>query len=110
MLNNNGINRIYVVGNLLENAINNVSSSHADVVQFPLLITESYVKQGVKKEFEQVFDIMIPRSALYTNIENFVKGRMIHLEGRIQTHSVIDQQGTKSYITQILAHKYSFLN
>lgn len=110
MLNNNGVNRIYLVGNIYEDATNKVSINNPDTVYFPLLTVESYIKQGVGKKFEQVFHVLVPKSIMYSELESFLKGRLIHLEGRIQTHSVTDQQGCKVYHTEILVHRYVFLN
>jgi single-strand DNA-binding protein len=72
-----------------------------------IAVERNFAKQGQEKQTD-FFDITCWGQQAEFVCKYFNKGRMIHIEGRIQNDNYTDQNGVKQYRTSIIADRIDF--
>jgi single-strand DNA-binding protein len=106
---NSGINKVVLLGNIYKNGRLH-DYKQQKFFHFTLVTDESFKKRGETLTNSEFHNIKIPVFLVEAEIENFNKGRLIYIEGKIQTNSFIDNSGVKRYKTEVWVHQYKFLN
>lgn len=97
------INKVILVGRMGQDVKLNYMPSGQPVAEFSVATDESYKdREGNKVEKVEWHRIKVfGRSAEFCN--NYLgKGRLVYIEGKIQTRSWDDQQGQKRYMTEVV--------
>lgn len=104
-----GINKVILVGNLGKDPDTFTFEGGAKKVSFSLATTEQYKdSKGEKQKITEWHNIVCWRG-LADIAEQFLrKGMQVYLEGKIRTRSWEDN-GTKKYITEIVADNFQML-
>jgi single-strand DNA-binding protein len=104
-----GINSVALVGRLTRNPELRYTSSGTAVTNFTLAVDRPYKNEDGSNDAD--FPQVICWKALAETVANHMKkGRLVGVEGRIQTRSFEGNDGKKNYVTEILAENVRFLD
>lgn len=104
------LNRVTLIGFLGKNPELRHTQSGVAVCTFSLATSESYKdKQGQKQETTEWHRVVVWQQQAELCAKYLSKGRGCIVEGKIQTRSYDDKDGTKRYATEIVAQKVTFL-
>lgn len=99
------MNRAVIIGNLTKDPETRATASGLSVCSFTVAVTRGF---GDKKEVDYI--PVVTWRALADNCAKFLaKGRKVGVSGRIQTRSYETNDGSKRYITEIVADDVEFL-
>lgn len=94
------INRVFLVGFISEEPRCHVRNGER-VLYFPVITTEKIQRNGVMEAYNEQHQVRIAEQA--ADPAKLCKGSLVHIQGRIETRSYIDEQSVKRYVTTILA-------
>ncbi|MEK9174693.1 MAG: single-stranded DNA-binding protein [Patescibacteria group bacterium] len=98
------LNKIFVLGNLTRDPEVRALPSGQNVVNFAVATNRIWNdKNGQRQEDTQFHNIVVFGRMADTCAKYLNKGKMVLVEGRIQTRSWDAQDGTKKYRTEIVA-------
>jgi len=104
-----GVNKVILLGNLGGDPEMRYLPSGVAVASFSLATTETYTKDGEKVTKTEWHNIVAYRRLGEICGEFLSKGKQIYIEGKIQTRSWDDKEGTKKYKTEIIADTMQML-
>lgn len=103
------MNKIILIGNLTKDPELTQTSNGISVCKFTLAVSRKY--QNADGEKETDFINCVAWRNLADTIEKFVKkGSKIGVIGSMQTRSYEAQDGTKRYVTEVVADEIEFLS
>ena len=103
------MNRVDLVGRLTRDPELRHTSSGRAVCQLNLAINRTFTNQNGEREADFINVVVWDKQA--ENVCKYVtKGRLVSVEGRLQSRSYDDKDGKKVYVTEILASNISFLD
>ena len=100
-------NRVILMGRLTKDPELRTTQSGITMCRFSIAVDRSFAKQGEERQTD-FFDITVWRQQAEFVCKYFTKGRMIHVEGRLQNDNYTDQNGVKQYRTAIVADRIDF--
>lgn len=102
------MNKVILIGRLIKDPEIRYTQSGKGVASFVLAVDRRFSKEG-----QQTADF-IPIVAWNKLAEiignNLTKGRRISVEGRMQVRNYDTQDGTKRYVTEVIADEVEFLD
>ena len=102
------MNKVILIGRLVKDPEISYTQSGKGVASFVLAVDRRFSKEG-----QQTADF-IPIVAWNKLAEiignNLTKGRRISVEGRMQVRNYDAQDGTKRYVTEVIADEVEFLD
>ena len=97
------MNRVSIIGNLTKKPELKYTTNNMAVSKFTIAINR--IKEGT----DYINCVVFGKQA--ENLCNYMdKGNKIAIDGRIQTSTYDKQDGTKGYITEVVAQTIEFLN
>lgn len=103
------MNKIILIGNLTKDPELTSTNSGISVCRFTLAVSRKYKNADGEKETD--FINCVAWRNLADTIERFVKkGSKIGVIGSMQTRSYEAQDGTKRYVTEVVADEIEFLS
>lgn len=103
------INRIVVAGRMGQDpTLKNLPSGSA-VVNFSIATNRNYLKDGQKVEQTEWITCVAFGKTAETIATYFNKGKLIYVEGRLQTRSWDGKQGGKQYKTEVIVEHFQFV-
>ena len=104
------VNKASIVGNLGKDPEVRYTQSGAPVCNFSVATTETWFDQeNQKQERTDWHNIVVWGKQAEACGKYLAKGRACYIEGRIQTRNYDAQDGTKRYVTEIVAQRVQFL-
>ena len=103
------VNKVILVGNLGRDAEVKVTASGQSVASFSIATTETWTKDGEKKEKTEWHRIVLWGRQADTLQPYLTKGKQIYVEGRLQTRQWDDKDGNKRYTTEVKADRITLL-
>lgn len=104
------VNKVILLGRLGQDPELKYTPGGAAVCNFSVATTEAWTdKQGQKQEKTEWHRIVVWGKLAELCNQYLAKGRQAFLEGRLQTRSWDDKDGTKRYTTEILASTVQFI-
>lgn len=104
------INKAILVGNVGKDPEVRYLDNGVAVAQFSLATTENYKdKEGNKQSRTEWHNIVLWRGLAEVAEKYVKKGQALYIEGRITNRSYDAQDGTKRYITEIVANTMQML-
>ena len=104
------VNKVILIGNLGADPELRYTPSGTAVANFSLATKESWTsKDGGKEERTEWHRIVAWGRLAEICGEYLHKGRLVYVEGRIQTRAWEDREGNKRYITEIVAQTMQML-
>lgn len=102
------MNNVVLIGRLVRDPEVRYTESQMAICRFTLA-----VNREKRRENEQQADFinMIAFAKTAENIEKYIfRGSQIAVQGRIQTGSYVNKEGTKVYTTEVVVNTVQFLN
>ena len=103
------MNKAILIGRLTRNPELRYTSSNRAVCQFTVAIDRPFTNQSTGQR-EADFINVVAWDKTGENIGKYMtKGRLIAVEGRIQTRNYENNEGRKVYVTEVIASNVQFL-
>ena len=102
MQNNAGINKVFLVGRIKTEPRRHKNFNNADTLCFLLVTTESFRKGDSQSDHEEHHHLIA--YADNPDVKHCVlkNGNLVHVTGKIQTKSWVDEDQVRRYKTEIL--------
>jgi len=103
------MNRVDLVGRLTRDPELRHTTSGRAVCQITLAINRTFTNQSGEREADFITVVVWDKAA--ENVSKYVtKGRLVSVEGRLQTRNYDDKDGKKVYVTEVIASSVQFLS
>ena len=102
------MNKVILIGNLTRNPATITTSSGADVCKFSLAVPRKFLNSEGEKETDYI-NIIAWRTLAENCAKYLTKGSKCCVIGRMQTRSYDVQDGSRRYITEVIADEVEFL-
>lgn len=104
------LNRVQLLGRLGRDPELRYTGNGTPVANFSLATDESYTDQQGQKQQRAEWHKIVCWGRLAENVSaNLAKGRLVLVEGSLQTRKFQDQQGQDRTITEVVARNVQFL-
>lgn len=101
------MNRVDLVGRLTRDPELRHTTSGRAVCQISLAINRTFTNQNGEREADFINVVVWDKQA--ENVSKYVtKGRLVSVEGRLQSRSYDDKDGKKVYVTEVVAEEAYF--
>lgn len=101
------LNKVILMGRITHDLELKQTQSGNAVLSFTVAVERSYAPQGQEKQTDFISCVAWRQKAEFI-IKYFAKGRMIAIEGNLQTRTYDDKNGTKHYVTEVVVDNASF--
>ena len=102
------MNKAILIGRLTRDPELRYTSSNRAVCQFTVAIDRPFTSQGGQREADFINIVAWDKTG--ENVGKYMsKGRLIAVEGRIQTRNYDNNEGKKVYVTEVVASNVQFL-
>lgn len=102
------MNKAIIIGRLTRDPEMRTTTSGINSTSFTVAVSRTYSNQNGERETDFINCVAWRKQA--ENIAKYcTKGTQVAVEGRIQTRSYDAQDGTKRYVTEIIADNVTFL-
>ena len=103
------MNRVILVGNLTKDPEFTTTSNGVSLCKFTLAVQRKYKAEGQEPETDFI-PIIVWRGQAENCNKFLKKGNKAGVVGSMQTRSYDAQDGTKRYVTEVIADEVEFLN
>lgn len=97
------LNKAFILGRLTKDPESRALPSGQSVANFGVATNRVWLKNGAKQENTEYHNVVVFGKLADICTKYLAKGRLVLVEGRIQTRSWDAQDGTKKYRTEIIA-------
>jgi len=101
MLNNAGINKVFLLGEVMHQPTLIPQTDGQGYYHFPLVTSENIQKNQLPTQHTESHQIKIGQQQLNKNAPELTQGQLIYVEGKIRTNASVDADGVKRYSTEI---------
>lgn len=102
------MNKVMLIGNLTRDPDTRTTPSGAVVCQFTLAVTRRFANSEGKREADFI-NVVAWRQTAELCARYLAKGRKACVVGQLQTRSYDAQDGSKRYVTEVIADEVEFL-
>lgn len=102
------MNRVILVGNLTKDPELTTTSSGISVCQFRIAVQRRFSNQNGERETD-FFSVVVWRGQAESCAKYLKKGSKAGVIGSLQTRTYDAQDGTKRYVTEVVADEVEFL-
>jgi single-strand DNA-binding protein len=103
------INQVFIIGRTTKEPEFRQTQNGVSVATFTIAVDRNFKNQNGEKETD-FFNIVCWRGLAETVGKYLGKGRLVAVSGRLQNRSYEAKDGTKRYITEIIASEVQFLD
>ena len=104
-----GVNQITIVGNVGSMPELSYGQNNVPFCRFSVAVNEQWKTEGEKRERVTWFPV-VAFNGLAETCANYVdRGRLVAVQGRVQTREYADREGTRHEVMQVIAEKVTFL-
>lgn len=104
------LNKTLIAGNLTRDPEKKALPSGSNVTNFSVAVNRVWYKDEQKQEATEYINIVAFGKQADTIAQYFKKGSSIFVEGRMQTRSWEDKDGSKKYATEVIMENFQFVN
>ncbi len=102
------MNKVIIIGRLTKNPEMRTTTTGTATTSFTVAVSRTYTNQNGERETDFINCVAWRKQA--ENIAKYCsKGSQVAVEGRMQTRSYDAQDGTKKYVTEVIADNVTFL-
>ena len=101
------LNFVALLGRITKDLELKSTQNGTSVLQFTVAVDRDFVKKGEERQADFINCVAFKELANHIT-KWFGKGRMIAVEGRLQTRSYDDKNGVKHNVTEVIVNKASF--
>ena len=102
------MNKVILIGRLVKDPEMRYTQSGKGVCSFALAVDRRFSKEG--QQTADFIPIVAWNKLAEVVGDNLTKGRRISVEGRMQVRNYDAQDGTKRYVTEVIADEVEFLD
>ena len=103
------INRVVLTGRLTKDPELKYTQSGTAVASFTVAVDRQYRNQAGEREADFINCVIWRKSA--ENLVNYThKGRLVGVDGRLQTRNYENQQGQRVYVTEVVVDSFTLLD
>lgn len=103
------MNKVFLIGRLVRDPELRYTSSNIPSATFSIAVDRNFSNQNGEREADFINIVVWRKQA--ENVKNYLtKGSQIAIDGRIQTRSYDAQDGSKRYVTEVIAENVQFLS
>lgn len=103
------INRVVLTGRLTKDPELRYTQSGTAVASFTVAVDRQYRNQAGEREADFINCVIWRKSA--ENLVNYThKGRLVGVDGQLQTRNYENQQGQRVYVTEVVVDSFSLLD
>lgn len=103
------MNKVFLIGRLTRNPELRYTSSNVAVATFSLAVNRNFTNQDGEREADFI-NIQVWKKLAENCGKYLTKGSQIAIDGRIQTRTYDAQNGSKRYVTEVVAESIQFLD
>jgi single-strand DNA-binding protein len=104
-----GVNQITIVGNVGSQPELNYGQNNNPFCRFSVAVNEQWKTDGEKREKVTWFPVIAFNGISGACANYLERGRLVAVQGRVQTREYDDKEGTKHQVMQVVAEKVTFL-
>jgi len=104
-----GVNQITIVGNVGSAPELSYGQSNNPFCRFSVAVDEQWKTDGEKRERVTWFPVIAFNGIPEACANYLERGRLVAVQGRVQTREYDDKEGTKHQVMQVVAEKVTFL-
>lgn len=101
------LNKVILMGRLTRDPELKYTSSNVPVCSFSIAVDRRFVKSGEQRQADFI-NIVAWRQTAEFICKYFTKGQMINVCGSLQTRNYDDANGTRHYVTEVVADEVNF--
>lgn len=101
------LNKAIIMGRITHDLELRSTPSGTSVLQFSLAVERNFVKQGEERQTDFINCVAWKQTAEFIG-RFFGKGRLIAIEGRLQSRNYEDKQGNKRTAIEVIVDQASF--
>ena len=104
-----GVNQITIVGNVGSVPELSYGQSSVPFCRFSVAVNEQWKTDGEKRERVTWFPVVAFNGLAETCANYIDRGRLVAVQGRVQTRDYEDRKNTRHELMQVIAEKVTFL-
>jgi single-strand DNA-binding protein len=104
-----GINQITIVGNVGSAPELSYGQNSVPFCRFSVAVNEQWKADGERREKVTWFPVVTFNGLAETCANYIDRGRLVAVQGRIQSREYEDRAGTKHHVMQVVGEKVTFL-
>ena len=104
-----GVNQITIVGNVGSAPELGYGQNNVPFCRFSVAVNEHWKTDGEKRERVTWFPVVVFNGLSEACANYLDRGRLVAIQGRVQSREYDDRQGTKHEVMQVIAEKVTFL-
>lgn len=106
-----GLNKVTLIGNLGKDPEIQTLEGEIKVAKFSLATSETYKDKAGQTQTETDWHNIVAWRSLADLASRYLsKGSMIYLEGKLKNRSYTDKDGSKKFVTEIIAETFIMLD
>ena len=106
-----GLNKVQLIGNLGKDPEINVLEDNIPVAKFSLATSESYRNKNGELIVDTEWHSIVLWRGLAELAQKYLhKGSYVYIEGKMRTRHYEDKEGTKKYVTEVIAEQLIMLD
>ena len=102
------MNKVFLIGRLTRDPELTTTAADISVCKFSLAVNRSFANTDGEREAD-FFNVVTWRGLADNCAKYLSKGKKVGLVGRLQTRSYEDKEGSKRYVTEVVAEEVEFL-
>lgn len=103
------MNKVFLIGRLTRDPELRYTSSNVPCCTFSLAVNRNFTNQDGEREADFI-NIVAWKNMAENCSKYLTKGSQVAIDGRIQVRSYDAQDGTKKYVTEVVAENVQFLD
>ena len=103
------MNKAILIGRLTRDPELRYTSSNRAVCQFSIAIDRPFTNQSTGQRETDFINVVVWDKTAENVGKYMTKGRLIAVEGRIQTRNYDNNEGKRTYVTEVIASNVEFL-
>ena len=104
------MNKVILIGRLTKDPDVRTTQSGTQVTTFTLAVDRKFAKKDSGQQTADFIPIVTWRKLAEICANNLMKGRLVGIEGRMQVRTYDAQDGSKRYVTEVVADEVEFLS
>ena len=102
------MNKVFLIGRLTKDPELRYTSTNTAAASFTIAVNRNFTNQNGEREADFI-NIVVWRKQAENVKQYLTKGSQVAIDGRIQTRSYDANDGSKRYVTEVVADEVTFL-
>ncbi len=103
------MNKVFLIGRLTKDPELRYTSNNTAAASFSIAVNRNFTNQNGEREADFI-NIVVWRKQAENVKQYLTKGSQVAIDGRIQTRTYDAQDGSKRYVTEVVADNVQFLD